>query len=207
MIFRIGKCSGEFIFNLFLTLYEIIKLPFTLALKSPMTFNVMSRKFYNRSLIPSFVLMGLFIIAPQGVLADGFICEAINDNLEVRVFNHTKASVGTRNVSVMVVSDPTLNFGERTLLSLNSKQNSLVSRGAHYNASLNFNSNEVSKEVADKPILGIKLSEIKNIALRVNFSYAYPVKKGTIVDAILTLIDRNDNSHQSAFNCERYLKN
>jgi len=60
------------------------------------------------------VVAALGLIASQAK-ADGFVCNALDTDLTVKVYNHVNPELGTRNPAIMVVSDPSVNAGRKTI--------------------------------------------------------------------------------------------
>jgi len=43
--------------------------------------------------------------------ADGFVCQTVAGDLNIKAYNNTDATSGTRNAAVMVLSDPSVSGG------------------------------------------------------------------------------------------------
>ncbi len=150
-----------------------------------------------------FVLAAVLVSA--NAHADGFTCEATRDSLAVTVYNHTQPSEGTRNAAVMVVSDPSLQFGNKTVARFSDVNSTLSNRGAFYVADVDLRFNDSGRK--GELIGGTKLGQLKHIKLDVDFSYGEPVNAGDVVPALLSLIKRNGDTIEISMNCSRYLKN
>lgn len=142
---------------------------------------------------------GAFLATPA--FADGFVCEAPAENINIRVFNRTDPGQGTRNVAVMVVSDPSLPFGKRTVARFEADEGRVSNVGTVYTAVMNPQPMVISKTIA-----GMRLAQIQEVLLRVDFKYRRPVEHGTIVGAVLELYNINGDQLWVDMDCARYLK-
>lgn len=145
------------------------------------------------------------VLVSANAHADGFQCEATKESLVVSVYNHTQPSEGTRNAAVMIVSDPTLQFGNKTIAKFSDVNSTLSNRGAYYVADVDLRFNDSGRK--GELIGGTKLGQLKHLKLDVDFSYGAPVDAGDSVPALLSLIKRNGDVIEIAMNCSRYLKN
>jgi hypothetical protein len=137
--------------------------------------------------------------------ADGFVCEGNRDSLIVKVYNHTQPTEGTRNAAVMVVSDPSIQLGNKTIARFSDVNSTLSNKGAFYMADVDLRFNDSGRK--GELIGGTKLGQLKHISLDVNFSYGEPINSGETAPAILSLIKRNGETIDLDMNCSRYLKN
>lgn len=140
--------------------------------------------------------------------ADGFVCQTEDSDLRpvsVKIYNHVQPSQGTRVSSVMVVSDPQIQAGNKTVAVFTSENGTLQSSGAKYTGKVDLRF--VESRSKGELIGGTKLGYLKNIVLDVDFSYALPIVDGEEAQGTLTLIKRNGEELTSAVNCVRYLKN
>ena len=147
--------------------------------------------------------------------ADGFKCTTttvesrLKGELNIKAFNEVNPELGTRNASVMVLSDPSVQYGRKTIATF--KNSRLASTGTLVNEGAVFMANVDSRvsgvERGGELILGTKLSELKSVKLDIAFSYARPVAEGAIVGAKLTLTKENGKKIVRMMDCTRYLKN
>ena len=136
--------------------------------------------------------------------ADGFICEAQNESLKIKVFHQTEPALGTRNSAIMILSNPDVQAGRKTIATFESDAATLTNDGATYTANVDLrfrNSNRRGELVGPT-----KLGEIKHIVLAVDFSYARPVAAGSQVAGELTLLKRDGDQADIELVCTRYLK-
>lgn len=136
--------------------------------------------------------------------ADGFVCEAQNDSLIVKVYNKTLAVEGTRNAAVMILSDANLKGGNKTIAKFDSDA-TLESRDNVFSADVDLRFVESSRK--GELIAGTKLGQLKTITLDVNFSYWMPMENGEHTDATLHLLKRDGETIEMEMDCTRYLKN
>jgi hypothetical protein len=149
-----------------------------------------------------FAILALGFVTSSTALADGFVCA--NDEIVVKVYNNTDAAVGTRTAAVMVVSDPQVGAGRKTIARFTDANGLIQSNGASYtsNVDLRFGNSSRKGEL----IGGTKLGELDTIQLDVDFSYSAPIAAGTHVAGLLTLNKRNGQSIELELDCKRYLK-
>jgi hypothetical protein len=147
--------------------------------------------------------LSMLVLGAAQAKADGFVCQAADGSLNLRAFNQTAPAAGTRNSAVLIVSDPGVSFGRKTIARFTAGH-TLVSQGSSYiaNVDLRFNDSNRKGEL----IGGTKLGELKQIKLDVDFSYAAPVGVGQDVDAQITLTKRNGGKIGLPATCTRYLK-
>ena len=147
--------------------------------------------------------MTLGLLASSTAFADGFVCA--NDEIAVKVFNNTDPSIGTRTAAVMVLSNPQVGAGRKTIARFTDAHGLIESKGASYTSNVDLRFSDSSRK--GELIGGTKLGELDTIQLDVDFNYNAPVAAGTRVDAVLTLNKRNGQSIEIELECERYLKN
>jgi hypothetical protein len=151
------------------------------------------------------VILALTVIAAAtAARADGFVCQT-ESGLNVKVYNHTDASEGTRNGAMMILSDSTVGAGNKTVATFSHVKGTLASSSANYVADvdLRFSGSNRKGEL----LAGTKLGEVDMIVLSVDFSYAAPVEAGVELTGELTLIKRNGQEIIEQASCQRYLKN
>jgi hypothetical protein len=161
------------------------------------------RRFYMKTLNIVGVL-ALLASAPAA-LADGFVCEATDADLLVKVYNQTDASEGTRNAAVMVLSNPSIQSGRKTIARFTDANGRITNKAATYSADVDLRFSDSARK--GELIAGTKLGQLDTVELAVDFSYANPVEVGTHVEGLLTLNKRNGDAIQLEMDCVRYLKN
>lgn len=135
--------------------------------------------------------------------ADGFVCQTNDGALNIRAFNKTQPEKGTRNAAVIVVSDATVAYGNKTIARFDA-DNTAKNSGALYTGKVDLRYNDSSRK--GELIGGTKLGELKIIKLGVDFSYAAPVEESAELDATLILIKRDGDVIELPTTCARYLK-
>ncbi|MGE3974210.1 MAG: hypothetical protein AB7F59_06770 [Bdellovibrionales bacterium] len=136
--------------------------------------------------------------------ADGWVCATESEDLKVQVYNQVQPELGTRTAAVMVLSDPRVSEGRKTIARFTAG-NTLSNQGASYVADVDLRRTDSSAK--GELIAGTKLGFIDSITLDVAFSYSRPVAAGTIVAGDLTILKRNGRVTQLEVACKRYLKN
>ena len=141
--------------------------------------------------------------------ADGFICTTPNGDLNVKVFDHVYSYLGTRNAARMIVSNPQLEPGNRTLAVFSSEQGTLwnsTNRGEYLtytgHVDLRFNNIHKSQLILSEPV-----AKLYAVRLRVYFNYRKShMRDGTPVFGALDLVTRRGRHIYSETSCTRYLK-
>ena len=135
--------------------------------------------------------------------ADGFVCKNEAGDLVAKAYNQTNPDEGTRNAAVMVLSNPTLNAGNRTIARFRAPQ-TLSNSSSSYVArvDLRFNDHRSGEYLA-----GTRLGAVKNLTLDVDFSYATPRDAGSELGGLLTIEKRNGDVIYVDLDCTRYLRN
>lgn len=151
----------------------------------------------------SVVAIAASVFATQAK-ADGFVCRTPDNELNVKVYNHTDAEVGTRVAAVMVLSDPSVSGGRKTIARFQDVNGVLESRGSRYEAGVDLRFNDSKR--AGENILGTKLGELDWVIVDLQFSYANPVEAGEEIEGTIILKKRNGSSKRAHLLCERYLK-
>lgn len=137
--------------------------------------------------------------------ADGFVCQTEGEDLIIKAYNHTDAADGTRNAAVMVLSDPSINSGKKTIARFSDVNETLTNVGASYEATVDLRFNDSS--LGGRNLGGTKLGYVKSILLDIDFTYAAPVTDMEVIAGTLTLIKRDGDAITHSVNCTRYLKN
>jgi hypothetical protein len=137
--------------------------------------------------------------------ADGFKCEQLDHNINVKVFNNTSAEAGTRNAAVMVFSDASVAYGNKTIASFSSSKRKLGQNGTSYLAVVDLRVSESNR--SGENILGTKLGQIKEIYVDINHNYSQPIEAGDETEGTISVVKRNGKISTFDINCVRYLKN
>jgi hypothetical protein len=156
-------------------------------------------------LIGFFTLAAINLVASTSVLADGFVCESIPGDIRVRVYNSTQPSVGTRTFHTMVISDPRVNYGRKTIARFDRASSAVKAYSSTYHAEVatRLESNSGAGEL----IGPTKLGQLKAILLNIDFKYSAPIANGAKTTGKLTLIKNDNDLIQLDMDCIRYLKN
>jgi hypothetical protein len=151
------------------------------------------------------VMMIAALTALNAAHADGFVCQTVEGDLNVKIYNHVDPSVGTRVASIMVLSDPGVSIGRKTIARFTEVQENLSSIGANYEANVDLRFSDSSRK--GEIVAGTKLGQLQTIHLNVDFSYSSPIEAGEEVPGLLTLVKRNGDEITRDVECTRYLKN
>ena len=146
----------------------------------------------------------LIMIGSVTAQADGFKCETLERDLNVQVFHKVQPTDGTRNVAIMVLSDPAINHGRKTIARFQEINGTIDNTGATYQAKVDLR--YADSRAGGELISGTKLGQLATIVLRVAFSYARPVREGDVVPARLSLVKRDGQLIRRDLQCVRYLK-
>jgi hypothetical protein len=121
--------------------------------------------------------------------ADGFNCQTVDGDLTVKLYNNTAAEAGTRVGAVMIVSDPSVSGGRKTIARFTDTNGLLDSRSSRYEANVDLRFTDSARK--GENILGTKLGQLDKIIADIDFSYAAPVEAGEEVSGSLILVKRN----------------
>lgn len=147
--------------------------------------------------------VSMLVLGAAQANADGFVCQTADGSVNVKAYNQTIPTKGTRNAAVLVVSDPAINYGNKTIARFTAGH-TVVNTGSSYLANVDLRYNDSSRK--GELIGGTKLGQLKQIKLDVDFSYAAPIEEGTDLDATITLVKRDGNAVELPAICSRYLK-
>lgn len=150
------------------------------------------------------MIAAVLVSASAQAQADGFVCTSESGTV-VKVFNHTQPSKGTRTGAIMVVSDSSVGYGNKTIATFKETDGLLTSKELAYIAKVDLRFKDSSRK--GELIAGTKLGELKTIQLHLNFSYAHPIENGDLVSGRIYLNKRNDQTLSEKVSCARYLKN
>lgn len=151
------------------------------------------------------LLLAIVTLTSTTAFADGFKCDANRESLAVKVFNHTDPSEGTRNASVMVLSDTGVNYGNKTIARFTDLNSTLTNKAALYIAKVDLRYSDSERK--GELIGGTKLGYLAKVILNVDFTYSNPAHSGAILPATLSLVKRNGDVIDIDMSCKRYLKN
>ena len=155
------------------------------------------------SIVKSIAVVSAIVFGAQAQ-ADGFKCEAYDQDLNVKVYNQTQPDAGTRNAAVMVVSDPSISDGRKTIATFEAGE-TLTNSAAVYKANVDLRFNNSGRQ--GELIAGTKLGQLKTSVLDVDFTFSNPLEAGEEADAVLKLVKRNGDRINVDMLCTRYLKN
>ncbi|OQW54544.1 MAG: hypothetical protein A4S09_17450 [Proteobacteria bacterium SG_bin7] len=148
------------------------------------------------------LLTVIAMIVSQQAMADGFLCQTVDADLNIKVYNHVQPEDGTRTASVMVFSDPAVGFGNKTIAKLSADEETLSSEGTSYRGQV-----DLRRLSGGELISGTKLQYVKYIDVNVDFSYANPVAHGTVLRGWMRITKRDGSLISDKLVCKRYLKN
>lgn len=151
------------------------------------------------------LIVAMVMVASGAAMADGFKCYAPEFDQNIKVFNHTHADEGTRNASIMIVSDEAINAGRKTVATFSDVKNTLTNTGASYTAKVDLRVSESNRK--GENVFGTKLGEIATVKLNVFFTYGDNLAAGEELEGKLIVTKRNGDKIKSAVECSRYLKN
>lgn len=147
----------------------------------------------------------MIALAGAQAQADGFRCYSQDRTLNVQVFNHVDANKGTRTAATMVLSDPRVQTGNRTIAKFESATGLLSSTELIYTAKVDLR--YVDSRRKGEYIAGTRLGEIDTLDLYLGFSYGTGLEDGDWVPANLIVTKRNGQEVLMTMGCERYIKN
>ncbi len=137
--------------------------------------------------------------------ADGFVCNTVEQDLTVKIYNHTQPARGTRTGAVMVLSDPSIGDGNRTIARFQGVNGLLESSNLSYEAKVDLRFADSRRQ--GELILGTKLGQLATIRADLDFSFSAPALDGESLSGMLTLTKRNGSEIVRDLECVRYLKN
>ncbi len=145
------------------------------------------------------------LVLSQAALADGFYCQNEQADLNIQIFNHINADMGTRTGSVMVLSDPRVNEGRKTIAKFSDVNSTLTSYSSVYNAKVDLRYSD--SRAKGENIGGTKLGELDHVIVGLNFSYQKPLSNGQRLTGVVRYVKRNGDIWTQNLRCTRYLKN
>ena len=153
------------------------------------------------------------LVASHTAFADGFRCEGVNTGVQIKIFNYTDYTMGTRTPAVMVVADPTVRSPNKTVATFKHENNNLSYLGnGLFEGQVDLRYSETSHK--GENIAGTKLGQLKSIQVQLfsqfgrKFSYEHAdeFKNNEILDARYSYIKRNGEILEEKAVCSRYLK-
>ncbi|MBP7843478.1 MAG: hypothetical protein KA116_01565 [Proteobacteria bacterium] len=152
------------------------------------------------------VLMLFISLTANFLWADGFICESPQGYLRIKIFHHTSFQTGgTRKVAVMVLSNPRVPMGKRTIGVFNENKGTLIRDSSSYFANFDFR----FKGLYSKPqefIKDISKKDIQSLEITPNFNINEPIAPSAKLKARFKLSLRSGQDYQGWIDCIRYLK-
>ena len=136
--------------------------------------------------------------------ADGFRCQSEGGEMNVKIYNHTAPEAGTRNGAVMVLSNPEISRGSKTIASFSSAKGTLEQKGARYVGSVDLRVSESSR--AGEFIGRTRLGMLKEVVVALDHNILEPIAHGEEVTGRITLKRRDGNKESYRLECTRYLK-
>ncbi len=137
-------------------------------------------------------------------LADGFVCSDSEGTIEVKVYNHNKPELGTRNAAIMILADPRVSEGRKTIAAFKGANGVLTNNASTYISYVDMRLEDSSR--GGELIAGTKLGYLYSIVLAVNFSYNVPVQHGAKMAGELILVKQDGEKIYLDLECTRYLK-
>lgn len=137
--------------------------------------------------------------------ADGFVCENLEQNVRIKVYNQTSAELGTRSSAVMIISDPSVSHGRKTIAKFEAADGLLTNSGSRYVAEVDLRFSNSGR--SGENLASTKLGEVDQIILDVDFLYSQPVEDEAEVSGVMYLKMREGRTRAVSLACERYLKN
>ncbi len=140
----------------------------------------------------------------QTLWADGFVCHTADGELDVKVYNKILPEEGTRNAAVMILSNPSVSFGRKTVATFTADEGTLSNTGSKYFARVDERFNNIPK---GEYLQSTRLDYLKTIIVDIDFSYNNPSLHQDTTEGWMILIKENGAPIKSKLLCERYLKN
>lgn len=151
------------------------------------------------------LILALAMVSGAAAKADGFVCDNEEQQVRVKVYDHTQASEGTRTAAIMILSDLTVSDGSKTTAKFEAQDSLVSNKGAAYTANVDLRFN--NSNLKGRNIGGTKLGMLDTITLDLNYSFNQPVENGAEVEGVLILSKRDGSDIRLNMTCTRYLKN
>ena len=149
------------------------------------------------------VALVAMIFAGQ-TFASGFVCKTHNFRTEIKIYNQTNPSMGTKNGAVMVFSDPTVKNPNKTIAVFKRAKRTLRGASNYYLGKVDLRVSELKK---GEYLLGTRLGYLAYVGVGLQFSELTPVKHGAVVRGVLFARKRSGELIRDNLTCRRYLKN
>lgn len=163
----------------------------------------------NKSMVTKVATLFATLALASVCKADGFLCRSANGNLNVKVYDSVQNVYGTRSAAYMIISNPQLHSGVRTLAVFSSAQGTLRAyshSGAYrtYRGKVDLRFNNVRK---GQFVLSEPMAKLASVRLHIYFNYnRSQIANGGEVMGVVDLVERNGHHVYSETSCTRYLK-
>ncbi len=147
----------------------------------------------------------LALVGAVSASADGFQCINKSKTTLIKLYNNTQPSAGTRNAAIMVLSDPRVQAGRKTIARFTDVNDTISNHGAKYIANVDLRYGDSSR--AGENVLGTKLGNIDAIMVAIDFTYSQPTEHGALLAGKAIVAKRNGEETIHPLSCKRYLKN
>lgn len=144
------------------------------------------------------------VLGTSAAQADGFVCENEEGTLRAAIYNQTNPLKGTRNAAQLVLSNPSIGEGNKTIATFSAGNGLLENTASNYTAKvdLRFAGTTRSGEL----IGGTKLGYVDQIELNIVHNVLQPLAEGQLTYGYLVLSKRNGDVLTHTLICSRYLK-
>jgi hypothetical protein len=152
--------------------------------------------------------LALVTLAPTLAHADGFDCTGRDTGIEVKIYNNTDPSLGTRTPAILIVSDPSRDYGDRTIATFKNEQITYEGYGTYFATTDTVD----RRPTADAQVLeNSRLGHLENILLKMNFSYAEQLfseltKKPASFSGSVFYQQTSGATRNESVRCTHYLK-
>ena len=155
------------------------------------------------------LILALIATAGFQAHADGFICDTFSGDTTVTVYNHVSPYSGTRTPAKMIVSDPRVQDGRKTIAAFTEANGTLSSLhnevpGLAFVGKVDLRYRDMARK--GEYILGTRLGHVDTLRLDIDFSYGDNLENGELSEATITVLKRNGDVIEVDAVCERYLK-
>lgn len=151
--------------------------------------------------------MSLITLAAANAFADGFVCDLNEDNLRIKVYNKTSPDEGTRSPAVMILSNPQVGLGRKTVATFSTANDSLLTAHDHnleYRGRVD--SCLMGSNRAGEYLVGTRLGAVDTIYLTIDFVYGDNLVTGDTTPGQLVVQKRDGQLIVRDATCTRYLK-
>jgi len=159
-------------------------------------------------ILKNMVLSALLLGSAQ-TYADGFSCVTDDGALAIHVYNKVNPEDGTRTASTMILSNPTVNAGKKTVATFSALNETLFTAhdstdGLVYIGNVDLRYNDSGRK--GEYLMGTRLGEVDYVRLDVAHNYLQPVQNNTVLQGAVTIVKRDGDLLSSWATCTRYLK-